>query len=35
MILPWKEEYNLVIFSIDEQHKKLIGIINTLVENIS
>jgi hemerythrin-like metal-binding protein len=35
MALPWKDEYNLGIVSIDLQHKKLIGIINTLAKNIS
>ncbi|MEI8096655.1 MAG: bacteriohemerythrin [Candidatus Moraniibacteriota bacterium] len=35
MIIPWKEEYNLGIASIDEQHKKLIGIINTLGKDLS
>lgn len=35
MIIQWKDEYNLGIASIDEQHQKLIGIINTLSKNIS
>jgi hemerythrin-like metal-binding protein len=35
MVLPWKDEYNLGIVSIDEQHKKLIGIINTLAKDIA
>lgn len=35
MALPWRKEYELGIVTIDEQHKKLIGIINTLSKDIS
>lgn len=35
MVLPWKEEYNLGIASVDEQHREFIGIINTLAKNLS
>jgi len=33
-MIPWKEEYNLGIDSIDAQHKQLINIINTLAREI-
>ncbi|HCJ45350.1 MAG: bacteriohemerythrin [Candidatus Moranbacteria bacterium] len=34
MIIPWKDEYSLGIASIDTQHKKLIGTINTLGDTL-
>lgn len=35
MLIPWKDEFNLGIASIDVQHKKLIGIINALGAHLS
>jgi hemerythrin-like metal-binding protein len=30
MLIPWKEEFSVKIASIDEQHQKLLGLINSL-----
>ena len=33
--MPWKEEYSVGVTLFDEQHKKLIGFLNTLYDEVT